>query len=77
MASLVVWYGLKVVERRVVKTPAGVIEGTAEKVIAQLAQVPANEHVRTKIGRPGLTVIARRLQARNGDCKRNDRSDSR
>ena len=45
------------------KTPAGVIEGTAQEVMAKLAHVPADEHVRVMVGRPSLAVIARRLQA--------------
>jgi len=44
-------------------TRASVIEGTAREVMAKLADVPADERVRAIIGRPGLTVIARRLQA--------------
>jgi len=63
MAPLVISYVLKVVERGVVTTLAGAIEGTAAEVIAQLAQVPANERVRAIIGRPSLTLTARRLQA--------------
>ena len=45
------------------KTADKVIEGTAREVIAQLAQVPPGEHVRVMVGRPSLSVIARRLQA--------------
>jgi hypothetical protein len=51
------------VERTSVKTQAEVIEGTAQEVMEKLAQVPADEHVRVMIGRPSLSVIARRLQA--------------
>jgi hypothetical protein len=40
-----------------------VIEGTAEEVMARLAQVPAGERFRVLIGNPSLAVIARRLQA--------------
>jgi hypothetical protein len=40
----------------------GVIEGTAREVMAELAHIPAGEHVRAMIGRPSLSVIARRLQ---------------
>jgi hypothetical protein len=45
------------------KTQDGVIEGTAQEVMAQLAHVPAGERVRAMVGRPSLSVIARRLQA--------------
>ncbi len=45
------------------KTQDGVIEGTAREVIAQLAQLPAEEHVRVVVGRPSLSLIGRRLQA--------------
>lgn len=45
------------------KTQDGVIEGTAQEVMAKLAHVPAGEHVRVMVGRPSLSVIARRLQA--------------
>ena len=45
------------------KTQDGVIEGTAQEVIAMLAHVPAGERVRVMVGRPSLSVIARRLQA--------------
>jgi hypothetical protein len=45
------------------KSAAGVIEGTAEEVMAELARVPANQPVRAFVGHPSLTVIARQLQA--------------
>jgi hypothetical protein len=45
------------------KSAAGVIEGTAEEVMAELAHVPANQPVRAFVGHPSLTVIARQLQA--------------
>jgi hypothetical protein len=45
------------------KTQDGMIEGTAREVMAKLAHVPADERVRVMIGRPSLTVVARRLQA--------------
>jgi hypothetical protein len=41
----------------------GMIEGTAEEVIAKLAHIPAGQHVRVLVGHPSLTMIARRLQA--------------
>jgi hypothetical protein len=44
-------------------TENGIIEGTAREVIARLAEVPAEEHVRAMVGRPSLSLIARRLQA--------------
>jgi hypothetical protein len=40
-----------------------VIEGTARDVIAELARLPGDEHVRVMVGRPSLTQMARRLQA--------------
>ena len=40
-----------------------VFEGTARDVMAQPAHVPAGERVRVMVGRPSLSVIARRLQA--------------
>ena len=45
------------------KTQDGMIEGTAQEVMAKLAHVPADEHVRVMVGRPSLTMVARRLQA--------------
>ncbi len=39
-----------------------IIDGTAAEVIAQLARLPAAEHVRAIVGRPSLTAIARKLQ---------------
>ncbi len=39
-----------------------VIEGTAREIMARLAQVPPGERVRLVIGRPSLSVIAKRLQ---------------
>jgi hypothetical protein len=45
------------------KTQDGIIEGTAREVMAKLAHVPADEHVRVLVGRPSLTMAARRLQA--------------
>jgi hypothetical protein len=44
------------------KTHDGVIEGTAQEVMARLAHVPPGERVRLMVGRPSLSVIARRLQ---------------
>ena len=45
------------------KTQEGVIEGTAREVTAKLAHVPPGERVRVMVGRPSLSVIARRMQA--------------
>jgi hypothetical protein len=45
------------------KAQDGIIEGTAREVMAKLARVPAGERVRVMVGRPSLSVIARRLQA--------------
>jgi hypothetical protein len=39
------------------------IEGTACEVIAKLAKVPADGHVRAMVSRPRLSPIARRLQS--------------
>ncbi len=40
-----------------------VFEGTAQEIRTRLAGVPDDERVRVIVGRPSLTVIARRLQA--------------
>lgn len=40
-----------------------VCEGTAREVMVKSAHVPANKPVRVMVGRPSLSVIARRLQA--------------
>jgi hypothetical protein len=48
---------------------AGVIQGTAKEIKAALAQIPDDEIVRLMIGRPSLSIIARKLQteaANNG-----------
>jgi hypothetical protein len=45
------------------KSEAGVIEGTAQEVMAELARVPANQPVRAFVGHPSLTIVARQLQA--------------
>jgi hypothetical protein len=44
------------------KVQDGFIEGTAQEVMAKLALMPAGEHVRVLVGRPSLSMIARRLQ---------------
>jgi hypothetical protein len=50
-------------EYAVMKLQDRVIEGTAREVMVKLAHVPADERVRVMVGRPSLSVIARRLQA--------------
>ena len=40
-----------------------IIEGTAKDIMARLAHMPGNEHVRLMIGHPSLSTIARKLQA--------------
>ena len=41
---------------------ARVIQGTAKEIKAALEQIPDNEVVRLMVGRPSLSLIARRLQ---------------
>ncbi len=41
---------------------AGVIQGTAKEIKAYLEQIPDDEVVRLMVGRPSLSVIARKLQ---------------
>lgn len=43
--------------------PPGVIEGTAKEIKAALAAVPEDAVVRLMIGRPSLSIIARKLQS--------------
>jgi hypothetical protein len=45
------------------KSAVGVIEGTAQEVMAALARDPADQPVRAFVGHPSLTIIARELQA--------------
>ena len=40
-----------------------VIEGTAQEIMAQLAQMPPGERVRLMIEHPSQSIIVRRLQA--------------
>lgn len=40
-----------------------VIEGTAQDLMAQLAQMPPGERVRLVIARSSLSILAHRLQA--------------
>jgi hypothetical protein len=42
---------------------AEIVEGTAKDIIARLARLPADEHVRVVIGRPSLSTVARKTQA--------------
>jgi len=62
-SRLVLQSAAKLLERATMTTRDRVIEGTAQEVMAQLADVPAGERVRVMVGRPSLSVIARRLQA--------------
>jgi hypothetical protein len=41
----------------------GVIEGTAKEIKAALAGLPDDAIVRLMVGRPSLSIIARRLQS--------------
>ncbi len=41
---------------------AGVIQGTAKQIKAALDEMPDDEIVRLMVGRPSLSVIARKLQ---------------
>ncbi len=40
-----------------------IFEGTAREIRTRLEAMPDNERVRVIVGRPSLTVMARRLQA--------------
>ena len=42
--------------------PPGVIEGTAKEIKAALAAIPEDAVVRLMVGRPSLSIIARKLQ---------------
>jgi acyl CoA:acetate/3-ketoacid CoA transferase beta subunit len=42
---------------------SGVIQGTAKQIKAALAKMPDDEVVRLMVGRPSLSVIARKLQS--------------
>jgi len=42
---------------------AGIIEGTVKQIKAELARIPDDEVVRLMVGRPSLSIIARKLQA--------------
>jgi hypothetical protein len=44
-------------------THPGIIEGTAKEIRNELAHIPDDEIVRLVIGRPSLSLIARKLQA--------------
>ena len=43
-------------------TQAGIIEGTAKQIQAALAEMPDDAVVRLMVGRPSLSIIARKLQ---------------
>lgn len=43
--------------------PYGVIEGTAKEIKAALAAMPKDAVVRLMVGRPSLSIIARKLQS--------------
>ena len=43
-------------------TQAKVIQGTAKEIREALALIPDNEMVRLVVGRPSLSIIARKLQ---------------
>jgi hypothetical protein len=43
-------------------TQATVIQGTAKEIRAALALIPDDEMVRLVVGRPSLSIIARKLQ---------------
>jgi hypothetical protein len=43
--------------------PPGVIEGTAKEIKAALAAMPEDAVVRLMVGRPSLSIIARKLQS--------------
>jgi hypothetical protein len=43
--------------------PPGVIEGTAKEIKAALAGLPDDAMVRLMVGRPSLSIIARKLQS--------------
>jgi hypothetical protein len=43
--------------------PPGAIEGTAREIKAALAALPDDAVVRLMVGRPSLSIIARKLQS--------------
>jgi hypothetical protein len=45
----------------------GVIEGTAKEIKAALAGIPEDAVVRLMVGRPSLSIIARKLQSESAD----------
>jgi hypothetical protein len=59
--TVINWY-LRPLEQIAMETE-GFIEGTAQEVMARLTHVPPGQRVRLMVGRPSLSVIARRLQA--------------
>jgi hypothetical protein len=47
--------------------PPGVIEGTAKEIKAALARLPEDAVVRLMVGRPSLSIIARKLHSESAD----------
>jgi hypothetical protein len=47
--------------------PPGMIEGTAKEIKAALARIPDDAPVRLMVGRPSLSLIARKLQSEAAD----------
>ncbi|MFZ0317960.1 MAG: hypothetical protein WAL56_02465 [Candidatus Sulfotelmatobacter sp.] len=47
--------------------PPGVIEGTAKEIKAALAGLPDDAVVRLMVGRPSLSIIARKLQSESAN----------
>ncbi len=47
--------------------PPGVIEGTAKEIKAALATLPDDVVVRLMVGRPSLSIIARKLQSESAN----------
>ena len=52
--------------------PPGVIEGTAKEIKAALALLPDDAVVRLMVGRPSLSIIARKLQSESANRGMND-----
>jgi hypothetical protein len=50
-----------------VTIPSGVIEGTAKEIKAALAAMPEDAVVRLMVGRPSLSIIARKLQSESAN----------
>jgi hypothetical protein len=54
-------------EAETMAIPPGVIEGTAKEIKAALAAMPDDAVVRLMVGRPSLSIIARKLQSESAD----------